>query len=83
MRLDLERGAPAEYFLGFVFSAFFFAFLSKPAKETVNIFYSKKRMAKETVLAALPAKAMLLVLFISLVGIPFLLIFAWQTLTLP
>ena len=26
MRLDLERGAPAEYFLGFVFSAFFLPF---------------------------------------------------------
>lgn len=40
----------------------------KPAMENMDVFYSKKKMVKETVSAALSAKAMVLALFISLVG---------------
>lgn len=49
--------------------------------ENTDVFYSKKKMVKEAVSAALSAKAMVLALFISLVGMAFLLIFARQILT--
>lgn len=49
--------------------------------ENMDVFYSKKKMVKEAVSAALSAKAMVLALFISLVGMAFLLIFARKILT--
>lgn len=56
-------------------------FSPKPAMENMDVFYSKKKMVKEAVSAALSAKAMVLALFISLVGMAFLLIFARKILT--
>lgn len=57
------------------------AFSPKPAMENMDVFYSKKKMVKEKVSAALSAKAMVLALLISLVGMAFLLIFARKILT--
>ena len=73
MRLDLERGVSWR-----VLCVCVCCFSPKPVMENTDVFYSKKKMVKEAVSAALSAKAMVLALFISLVGMAFLLIFARQ-----
>lgn len=58
-----------------------FAFVPKAAKDSMSVSYSKKTAAEEAVLGAWSTKALVFALFIPLVGMTFLVIFVWQTLT--